>query len=221
MRGWAKHTSGIYKKKKKYLLDKLDLLDKKAENFLLSQEEIDIRWFYRNRLSSIMREEEIKWYKRAKSKDIMDGDSNTKYFHLIANGKHRKTIIFQLQDGDQVINGDANLKSHITIYYKGLFGPPDDSTLQFDENRTEDIPQVSLLENDALTQPFSEKEIKEAIFQMEHNKAPGPDGFPAEFYQVFWNVIKYDLLELFNDFHNGTLPLFSLNFGTIILLPKC
>ncbi len=221
MRGWAKHTSGIYKKKKKYLLDKLDLLDKKAENFLLSQEEIDIRWFYRNRLSSIMREEEIKWYNRAKSKDIMDGDSNTKYFHLVANGKHRKTIIFQLQDGDQVINGDANLKSHITTYYKGLFGPPDDSTLQFDENRTEDIPQVSLLENDALTQPFSEKEIKEAIFQMEHNNAPGPDGFPAEFYQVFWNVIKYDLLELFNDFHNGTLPLFSLNFGTIILLPKC
>jgi hypothetical protein len=23
--------------------------------------------------------------------------------------------------------------------------------------------------------------IREAIFHMEHNKAPGPDGFPAEF----------------------------------------
>ena len=82
-------------------------------------------------------------------------------------------------------------------------------------------PQVSHFENKALTQQFTEKEIKEAIFQMEHNKAPGPDGFPAEFYQVFWNVIKHDLMDLFNDFHNGTLPLFSFNFGTIILLPKC
>jgi len=27
-------------------------------------------------------------------------------------------------------------------------------------------------------------------------------------------------MPLFNDFHNGTLPLYSLNFGTIILLPK-
>jgi hypothetical protein len=27
-------------------------------------------------------------------------------------------------------------------------------------------------------------------------------------------------MELFWDFHNGQLPLFSLNFGTIILLPK-
>jgi hypothetical protein len=35
---------------------------------------------------------------------------------------------------------------------------------------------------------------------MEHNKAPGPDGFPAEFYQHFWDIIKLDLLPLFNDF---------------------
>ena len=55
---------------------------------------------------------------------------------------------------------------------------------------------------------------------MEHNKAPGPDGFPAEFYQVVWEVIKGDLMPLFEEFHNGTLPLFSLNFGAITLLPK-
>ena len=55
---------------------------------------------------------------------------------------------------------------------------------------------------------------------MEHNKAPGPDGFPAEFYQVFWEVIKDDLLALFADFHNEDLNLFSLNFGIITLIPK-
>ena len=55
---------------------------------------------------------------------------------------------------------------------------------------------------------------------MEHNKAPGPDGFPAEFYQVFWGVIKEDLLALFNEFHKENLDLFSLNFGIITLIPK-
>ena len=44
---------------------------------------------------------------------------------------------------------------------------------------------------------FSEKEIREAVFQMEHNKAPGPDGFPAEFYQAFWDLIKDDLMAMF------------------------
>jgi hypothetical protein len=28
-------------------------------------------------------------------------------------------------------------------------------------------------------------------------------------------------MALFQQFHQGTLPLYSLNFGTIILLPKC
>jgi hypothetical protein len=53
-----------------------------------------------------------------------------------------------------------------------------------------------------------------------HPKAPGLDGFPAEFYQTFWSLIKPDLMALFADFHKGDLPLYSSNFGTIILLPK-
>jgi mannosylglycoprotein endo-beta-mannosidase len=44
---------------------------------------------------------------------------------------------------------------------------------------------------------FTEEEIFEAISQIECNKAPGPDGFPAEFYQTFWEVIKNDLMALF------------------------
>jgi hypothetical protein len=55
---------------------------------------------------------------------------------------------------------------------------------------------------------------------MEHNKALGPDGFPAEFYQQFWDTIKPDLLTLFNKFRQRTLPLHCLNFGVITLLPK-
>ena len=84
----------------------------------------------------------------------------------------------------------------------------------------EDIPQVSDLENEFLIEPFTHEEVRAAIFQMEHNKAPRPDGFPPEFYQVFWGLIKDDLMALFSDFYQGTLPLNHLNFGNIILLPK-
>jgi hypothetical protein len=79
---------------------------------------------------------------------------------------------------------------------------------------------VSRGENDILASIFTEQEVKATIFQMEHNKAPGSDGFPVEFYQVLWEIIKMDLMDLFHEFHKGDLPLFSLNFGIITLLPK-
>ena len=72
--------------------------------------------------------------------------------------------------------------NYIMHYCKVLFGAPDEGNFSLVESRIADIPQVSNEENAFLTSPFSEDEVKKAVFQMEHNKAPGPDGFPAEFY---------------------------------------
>jgi hypothetical protein len=82
-----------------------------------------------------------------------------------------------------------------------------------DETLRDDIPQVSEEENQILTAPFSEEKIKMAIFGMEHNKAPGPDGFSTKFYQFFWEIVKSDLMSLFHEFHAGRLPIHNLNFG--------
>jgi hypothetical protein len=69
-----------------------------------------------------------------------------------------------------------------------------------------DIPQITQLENELLEAEFSEKEVRKAIFQMKHIKAPDLDGFQAEFYQVFWSLINNDLMAMFRDLHNGNLP---------------
>ena len=84
----------------------------------------------------------------------------------------------------------------------------------------QNIPQISNEENLIITEAFNEEEVFEAIDQMEYNKAPGPDGFPAEFYKTFWHVIKNDLMAMFVQLHHGDLPLYKLNFGVITLLPK-
>ena len=101
-----------------------------------------------------------------------------------------------------------------------LFGASAPSTVLLDEGFNNDIPKISAEENEILTANFTEKEVFEAISQIETNKAPGPDGFPAEFYKTFWNVIKNDLMAMFVQFQEGNLPLYKLNFGVITLLPK-
>jgi hypothetical protein len=64
-------------------------------------------------------------YQRLKSNRPLQGESNTKYFHMVANGKHRKSQIIELSDEDQMIRGNEPLKSYIMDYYKKLFGPAD------------------------------------------------------------------------------------------------
>lgn len=55
---------------------------------------------------------------------------------------------------------------------------------------------------------------------MPSDKAPRPDGFPILFYKIFWDVLKFDLFNMFNDFYNGKLQLGLFNFGNAILLHK-
>ena len=122
------------------------------EHSFLSTREIDVKQCLKNCIAQLLREEEIKWYQRAKTKELLEGGSNTKYFQLIANGKHRKTRIFQIQDGNQVISDGRDLKKFFTTYYKGLFGPPEENNFRLDETRKDDIPQVTDLENEALVE---------------------------------------------------------------------
>ena len=60
-------------------------------------------------LSKLRCDEESKWAQRAKVRHIQEGGNNTKYFHLIANGKHQKKKIFQLEQDEGTIVGQANL----------------------------------------------------------------------------------------------------------------
>ena len=220
LRGWAKHLSGVYKVEKERLLSLIQSLDIKAESMILQSAELQIKLEAEMRLKELLCEEELKWALRAKVRRVVQGDANTQFFHLIANGKHRKKRIFQLEQEEGTIVGQDNLIFYITEYYKKLFGPPEDSCVSLDESRIEDVPQLTARDNDILVAPFLEKEVFDAISQMKNNKAPGPDGFPAEFYKRCWHIIKGDLLPMFHDLFSGQLQLFHLNFGTITLLPK-
>jgi hypothetical protein len=71
-----------------------------------------------------------------------------------------------------------------------------------------------------LLKEFTMEELKKAVFEMAANKAAGPDGFNAEFYQKNWELVKQDLFGLLEDFQKGELDIARLNYGIITLVPK-
>ena len=75
------------------------------------------------------------------------------------------------------------LEVYISEYCKKLCGEPPLNTFSLNEYESQDMPQLSIEENQILTADFTEEQVYNAIMQMEKNKAPGLVGFPAGFYK--------------------------------------
>ena len=62
-----------------------------------------------------------------------------------------------------------------------------------------------------LLQPVTLHEVEKAITQLKEGKAPGPDGFTANFFHAFWDLIKLEVWALVEESQSMHWILPSLN----------
>ncbi|CAM8877661.1 unnamed protein product [Rhodiola kirilowii] len=74
--------------------------------------------------------------------------------------------------------------------------------------------------NEMLIAPFTEAEVRRALFQMHPTKAPGLDGLSALFYQSNWEIVGGDVVkEVLKCLNEGILNS-AVNETLIVLIPK-
>ncbi|KAB2619858.1 hypothetical protein D8674_037424 [Pyrus ussuriensis x Pyrus communis] len=74
--------------------------------------------------------------------------------------------------------------------------------------------------NHGLLMPFSNEEIKEALFQMHPTTAPGPDGMTPRFYQKHWAVVSSDVCDCMRHLLSTGSMLRQVNYTLVTLIPK-
>ena len=74
--------------------------------------------------------------------------------------------------------------------------------------------------NSVLLSAFTEDDIRHALFEMGSNKAPGPDGFHAAFYQHNWDLVGKGVTRMCLNVLNGDHPIEALNATLLCLIPK-
>lgn len=139
----------------------------------------------KHRLGVLLMQEENFW-QRAKVRWLKDGDRNTKFFHAMASQRRHRNAIQSLTSVDGSISNDQEGMCGVAMdYFHTLF-----SRGQCSYVAVLDVvqPRVSLEDNSKLTKEFSLEEFRLALFQMHHDKSPGPDGLNTAFYQRFWEL---------------------------------
>ncbi|XP_058784527.1 uncharacterized protein LOC131659337 [Vicia villosa] len=83
-----------------------------------------------------------------------------------------------------------------------------------------DFKKLHVTEGLSLERPFTELEIKEAIWSCDGNKSAGPDGYSLDFFKRFWGVIRVDVLKMCNDFYLKGSLVKSITSSFLALIPK-
>ena len=103
-------------------------------------------------------------------------------------------------------------------YYRNLFTSSNGFEMEkvielVDHVVTEEMTQ-------SLVRPYTEEEIRTALFQMHPSKAPGPNGMLPFFFQKFWHIVGHDVTSAVLSFLHSGRYLRKMNFTHIVLIPK-
>jgi hypothetical protein len=196
---------------------RLSELDEKGEDGGLLEDEIeelrgithDIHLLSRVSTSISWQQSRMHWLK--------DGDANSKYFHTIISSRRRRNAIVSLMVNGELVEGVQPIRKVVFDHFKDHFAEqhvlrPGVGNLQFC--------QLSHMEGSGLIKPFSEEEVKAAVWDCDSYKSPGPDGVNFGFIKDFWEDIKGEVMRFISDFHRNSKLSRGINSTFIALIPK-
>ena len=105
-----------------------------------------------------------------------------------------------------ITDDERRIEEELFRFHDALFNARLDENLEVQESpsRAEpdlhqeeflrDLPQISQLSSARMESRLAEKEVKEALKEMQNGKSPGEDGLPKEFYAKLWDCLRLPLL---------------------------
>nr|GEY39652.1 putative reverse transcriptase domain-containing protein [Tanacetum cinerariifolium] len=126
------------------------------------------------------------------------GDSNTAFFHKSVKSRNARNRIEMIRDAYNVLHqGAAMVDAFVTHYenFLGNEGVTDQLNSQHLFVRTIDIQKSAHMIRDV-----TDDEIKNALYSMKDDKAPGLDGFTGAFFKKAWDIVGTDFIRAIKEF---------------------
>ncbi|KAL5781686.1 hypothetical protein ACOSP7_006715 [Xanthoceras sorbifolium] len=172
-------------------------------------------------LESLLSKEELYWKQQSRVDWLLAGDKNSKFFHRRATARKKKNQISSLLDSRGVRReSEQGMSSVVFDYFSDLFRSIQPSSSDFSAASSFLERKVDAQMVGRLGEAFTRAEVRSAVFEMGPNKAPGPDGFHALFFQKFWNVVGDDVSSVCLKVLNSGCSIEEFNATNVVLIPK-
>ena len=136
------------------------------------------------KLQEAYRDEEEYWHQKSRNMWYSSGDLNTKFYRTLTKQRRIRNKIVGLHDElGNWITGESGVEKVAVDYFDGLFATT--NPMEFDSFLDEIIPSISPQMNQILMRTETEEEVRQALFMMHPEKAPGPAGMTALFFPAF------------------------------------
>lgn len=172
-----------------------------------------------SKLLKTYKDEENFWRQKSRQLWLSLGDANTGYFHASTKGRKAKNRQTVLEDEDRLpCYEEEHISEVLCKYYSQLF-----TSIPAEGNNTVQealAPCITDKQNETLIQLPSSKEIKVATFAIHPEKAPGPDGFSAAFFQSNWEVTGPAITQEIQQFFSTGILAKSVNHTYVRLIPN-
>ncbi|GJY25818.1 RNA-directed DNA polymerase, eukaryota, reverse transcriptase zinc-binding domain protein [Tanacetum coccineum] len=155
---------------------------------------------------------------KAKINWLKEGDSNSAFFHKSVKSRISRSRIDVVTNSDGMVFENENAASAFVSHYEAFLGQSG-TTCGLNDN---DLFHVILDQNVAIDmiRNVTRQEVKNALFSMGNDKAPGPDGYMAAFFKVSWDIVADDFVAAVCEFFTNGKILKELNHTIIALIPK-
>ncbi|KAF3789189.1 Transposon TX1 uncharacterized protein [Nymphaea thermarum] len=213
---WARNCVGDISLRIKALRVELDKVQ--SLEFASTSNDKNHEILIRKELQASLEDEDSLWRQRAHVKWMAEGDRNTAFYKAIVKGRRTKNSLCALEHEGTRINDVNHIRSICEDYFCDLLGSQEGSGCCL--TKKDDGPRLLDEDNATLLLPATLDEVKRVVFSMDGNSAPGPDGFPASFYQQHWSVVGHDLLQVINSFLSTGRLVKKVNRNYIALIPK-
>jgi len=160
---------------------------------------------------------------RARAQFYEEGEKPSNFFCNLEKRNYLNKLITNLRVDERVIDDPAEILKEQKNYYESLYsskqGPDPDRYIDHflaDQN----LRVLSKEQRERCEGMIKESEVKQVIKGMKNGKTPGSDGFPIEFYKVFWlDIGEYLLRSLNKAYDRGEVSL-TQKQGIITCIPK-